>query len=239
MYIVCNRASSLAKSLKARIAGAKRLFFRRIPRGNKALNWATDLFLSFPTRARVITTDPVAYQRMSNFFRMNKAGQWRVLDKYFDTPQIGEPPYVVRPLRHSGGAGFEVVDTLPDQSRSATHYWRSLWKRNREYRLIYCHGKLTLTLLKRVNEGTPQNVAWNHGVSSFVTVRDPANDRMKHTTFFTDVQEFLKDYPYHFIAFDILYRKKTYAVVEVNFSPGMTIPENQNAIAAALQCRNT
>jgi hypothetical protein len=235
MYLICNRGSSLAASMKASIVGSRRLFFRRRPRRGY-LDWNQDLFLSFPADPRIaIRNMPGMYANMLGFFRANKFGQWKRLDQYFDTPQLGDPPFVVRPLRHSGGRDFEVVDELPAPERAATHYWRSLWKRNREYRLIYCHGKLVLTLLKRVNEGTPQNVAWNHGVSRFVTVTDPANDRMKNTTFFEDVQPFLRDHPFHFIAFDILYRKGTYAVVEVNFSPGITIPENQTKISNALR----
>lgn len=237
MYIVCNRGSSLASSLKTLVSGSRKLFFRNRPRRGW-LNWNTDLFLSFPSNPRtVVRNTPEQYDRMVAFFRANKLGQWRRLDEFFDTPQLAGPPYVVRPLRHFGGAGFEMSETLPPPERSATHYWRSLWKRNREYRLIYCHGKLVLTLLKRVNEDTPQNVAWNHGVSHFVTVTDPINDRIKNTTFFDDVKPFLEAYPFHFIAFDLLYRKKKYAVVEVNFSPGVTIPANQLKIKEALLCR--
>ena len=237
MYIVCNRGSSLASSIKALVSGSRKLFFRNRPRRGW-LNWNTDLFLSFPSHPRtVVRNTPEQYDRMVAFFRANKLGQWRRLDEFFDTPQLAGPPYVVRPLRHFGGAGFEMSETLPPPERSATHYWRSLWKRNREYRLIYCHGKLVLTLLKRVNDDTPQNVAWNHGVSHFVTVTDPLNDRIKNTTFFDDVKPFLEEYPFHFIAFDLLYRKKKYAVVEVNFSPGVTIPANQLKIKEALLCR--
>ena len=237
MYIVCNRGSSLASSLKTLVSGSRKLFFRNRPRRGW-LNWNTDLFLSFPSHPRtVVRNTPEQYDRMVAFFRANKLGQWRRLDEFFDTPQLAGPPYVVRPLRHFGGAGFEMSETLPPPERSATHYWRSLWKRNREYRLIYCHGKLVLTLLKRVNDDTPQNVAWNHGVSHFVTVTDPINDRIKNTTFFDDVKPFLEEYPFHFIAFDLLYRKKKYAVVEVNFSPGVTIPANQLKIKEALLCR--
>lgn len=236
-YLICNRNSSLASSIKSLVPGIRKLFFRRRPlRG--WLDWNEDLFLSFPSDTSIpINHVPDSYFRMRDFFRANKYGQWKRLEEYFDTPQLGEPPYVIRPLRHFGGAGFEISDTPMDISRSATHYCRSLWKRNREYRLIYCHGKLTLNLLKRVNEGTPQNVAWNHGVSRFVTVTDAANDRIKNTSFFEDVKPFLTDYPFHFISFDLLYRKKKYALVEVNFSPGVTIQANQLKIKEALLCR--
>lgn len=237
MYIIGNKVSSLCSSLLGMLPGSRKLNFRRRPRRG-SVDWNEDLFLSFPSDPRVsVRNAPPQYDNMRDFFRKNKLGQWRVLDRYFDTPQLADPPYVVRPLRHFGGAGFEMSDTLPPPERGATHYWRSLWKRNREYRLIYCHGRLTLNLLKRVNDGTPQTVAWNHGVSRFVTVRDSDNDRIKNTTFFQDVVPFLRDYPFHFIAFDILYRKKTYAVVEVNFSPGVTIPENLSIIKDALLCR--
>lgn len=237
MYLICNRDSSLASSIKALVPSIRKLFFRNRPRRGW-LDWNTDLFLSFPPDSSIpINHVPDSYFRMRDFFRANKFGQWKRLEEYFDTPQIADPPYVIRPLRHFGGAGFEMSDTLPPPERTATHYWRSLWKRNREYRLIYCHGKLVLTLLKRVEEGTPQNVAWNHGVSSFVTVTDPENDRVKNTTFFEDVKPFLAAYPFHFIAFDLLYRKGKYAVVEVNFSPGVTIPANQLKIKEALLCR--
>jgi len=236
MYIAHTRHSGLARSLKSVVDGALRVVWNRPTR--RPADWNRDILLA-PT-LRTPRNAPQQYGDLLDFFRKNKLGQWRILDEYFDTPQLGEPPYVVRPLRHFGGAGFEIATTLPPPERAATHYWRSLWKRNREYRVIFVHGKPVINLLKRVPEGTSQELAWNHGVSSFVTVRDQANDRLKNTTFFADAEAFFEDFPFHLLAVDVLYRKGTYAVVEVNFAPRIDLPANLDLVKnALLQGRST
>ncbi len=196
-------------------------------------DWNTDIFLSYPPPEQVENA-PKNYADLHKFYISDKYDQWQTLKEYFRTPEIGEPPYVVRPRRHEGGEGFEVVKTLPDKSRERTHYWRSLWKRDSEYRVIFIRGVKELVLLKRVPEGTSQEIPWNAGVSSFVTVHDPEHDRLRHSLFYQKGAEFFKAYPFHFCAVDVLYREGKHRVVEVNFSPGIMIPENFNKLTFKL-----
>ncbi len=197
-------------------------------------DWAKDIFLSYPPPEQVDNA-PKNYADLHKFYISDKYDQWQVLKKYFRTPEIEKPPYVVRPRRHEGGEGFEIVKTLPEESRGRTHYWRSLWQRNSEYRVIFIRGAKELVLLKRVPEGTSQEIPWNAGVSSFVTVHDhEQHDRLRHSLFYQKAEAFFKDYPFHFCAVDVLYREGKHRVVEVNFSPGIMIPENFNQLTFKL-----
>lgn len=196
-------------------------------------NWEADIFLSYPPPSQVDNA-PANYQKMHEFYIGDKYVQWQVLREYFKTPEIEKPPYVVRPRRHEGGEGFEIVQTLPDKARERTHYWRSLWRRDSEYRVIFIRGAKALVLLKRVPEGTSQEIPWNAGVSSFVTVHEAEHDRLRHSAFYKKAEAFFKDYPFHFCAVDVLYRKAAHCVVEVNFSPGVMIPDNFNLITFEL-----
>ena len=201
--------------------------------GGRQYGWPDGLFLGLPPPEAVVVAPP-KYAEMERFYRSNKRDQWHVLREYFRCPEINDPPYVIRPLQHEGGAGFQVSDTLPEESLSRTHYWRSLWPRSCEYRVLFAHGKPCVVLLKRVPEGTPQNCAWNAGVSSFVTVHDQEHDRLRHSKFYQCAEKFFADYPFHFLAVDVLYRKQRHRVVEVNFTPGVTIPANRDRLIQAL-----
>lgn len=194
-------------------------------------DWSRDVLLAYPDRCQ---NAPEVYPKLVEFYRGNKFQQWQVCKDYFECPKIDKPPYVVRPLRHEGGIGFEVTDTLPPEARSKTHYWRSLWERSCEYRVFFVYGKPVLTLLKKVPEGTAQNIPWNAGVSSFVTVHDHDNDRLRHSKFYEKADAFFKALPFHLCAVDVLYRKHRHRVVEVNFSPGVLIDANLQTLTTAL-----
>lgn len=226
-----------------RLASHLRNYFRDITGGrwhvvpqellSVPASWTQNLFLAMPD-PRLVREAPPSYGNMYQFYTANKRGQWHMLREFFPTPEIKKPPYVVRPLRHEAGQGFEVVDTLPDEARAATHYWRSLWRRNSEYRVIYAHGQRVVTLLKDVPADTDQKIAWSAGVSHFVTVHNPDNDRLRYTDFSEKALTFLQQYPYPLIAFDLLFRAKKYAVVEVNFNPGILIEANLARLAEEL-----
>lgn len=196
-------------------------------------DWSSDLFLAYPDQ-RLVLNAPAQYAAMKEFYNGNKYQQWQKLKEFFRTPEFEDPPYVRRPLRHEGGVGFEIVQDRPAQDHDSRFYWRSLWQRSCEYRVFFVRGQKVLTLLKRVPEGTPQNIAWNHGVSSFVTVTDPENDRLRHSRFYEKATEFFAAYPFHLCAVDVLYRQQRHRVVEVNFSPGVLIPDNLRTLTTAL-----
>lgn len=227
---LCRALRQAGPSLRLRTGKFRRLLEVQDWKG-KPGDWAKDIFLAYPP---AVQNAPSTYAKLHSFFTANKRDQWHVLREYFRCPEIKNPPYVVRPLRHEGGQGFEITNTLPDESRSRTHYWRSLWERSCEYRVFFAYGKPVLVLLKRVPDGTRQDIAWNAGVSSFVTVHDREHDRLRHSKFYQCAEKFFADYPFHLVAVDVLYKQQKHRVVEVNFSPGVTIPENLTLLAKAL-----
>lgn len=234
-YIVRSRNRRLASRLRTFFTGITGVSWSVIERDSLSspLSWGSNLFLAMP-RPSLVKDSPPQYSQMFEFYRAHKRGQWHRLRDFFPTPEIGKPPYVVRPLRHEHGIGFEVTDTLPDEARAATHYWRSLWRRNSEYRVIYAHGQPVVTLLKRVPSGTDQKIAWSAGVSSFVTVHERDNDRLRYTDFYTRATKFLEAHPFPLIAFDVLFRAKKFVVVEVNFNPGILIEPNLERLTEEL-----
>lgn len=200
-------------------------------------DWTRDIFLAYPDLS-LVQNAPPQYQAMVDFYRANKYEQWQKLKDHFRCPEFGEPPYVRRPLRHEGGVGFVVTSERPSADHDAHHYWRSLWERSCEYRVFFVRGRKVLTLLKQVPDGTAQDIAWNHGVSSFVTVHDENNDRLRHSKFYEKAQSFFAAYPFHLCAVDVLYRKQRHRVVEVNFSPGVLIEDNLRTLTQALLNRS-
>lgn len=245
-FIVHGSQKRLARALRRATRGKMPRLQRPILMDYKGMlpeppQWGRDIFLVYPeaSNVRCAEDQKATYTRLAAFFRMNKREQWYELRKYFKTPEIEKPPYVVRPLHHEGGVGFEIVNELPPKEREATHYWRSLWERSCEYRVIFIRGKKALVLLKDVPENTPQNIPWNHGVSSFVTVHNHDNDRLRHSKFYECAEKFFADYPFDVLAVDVLYRKQRHRVVEVNFGPGIHIPENQDLIINTLLAHGT
>lgn len=202
-------------------------------KSSASFDWNQDLFLAYP-QPSTVQNKPAQYDALHQFYISNKRDQWHKLKEYFRCPEIDAPPYVVRPLRHERGEGFEISETLPPESRASTHYWRSLWERSCEYRVFFVRGEKVLVLLKRVPDGTSQRVPWNVGISSFVTVHDSENDRLRHSKFYEKAQAFFKDFPFHFLCVDVLYRKQRHRVVEVNFSPNISIQPNLDELAKKL-----
>lgn len=104
--------------------------------------------------------------------------------------------------------------------------------------MFFVYGKKNITLLKRVAPDTRQDIPWNAGVSSFVTVHDPEHDRLRHSKFYECAAAFFKDYPFHLCAVDVLYKQNKHRVVEVNFSPGVLIEDNLLTLSRALLAKN-
>lgn len=200
---------------------------------NSQADWNTDLFLAYP-HPSLVQHAPPQYQALHDFYIGNKYDQWQECRKFWRCPEIEGPPYVVRPLRHERGEGFEISQTLPPDSRKTTHYWRSLFHRSCEYRVFFAHGHKVLTLLKRVPGGTDQEIPWNVGISSFVTVHNHECDRLRHSKFYEKAEAFLAAFPFKFLCVDVLYSKHRHRVVEVNFSPNISIVDNLNLLATKM-----
>jgi hypothetical protein len=91
-------------------------------------------------------------------------------------------------------------------------------------------------LYKAVNEDADPSMPWNHTQgASFQTIRNPRNDRLQHTSFYSDMANCIVSRDSRIVAVDVMLRNQDYAVCEINFAPMITIPSNlteiQNAFA--------
>lgn len=194
------------------------------------------------------------YSTIRSFFTKSKPGQRRELASIgFHVPftiygreRLGEISiprnqqalFVKRPNRHRGGSGWSLLSTEENQeisrrpdscTTSQGEYIQQILPKDYEYRIIICRGNLLITLLKRNTGGLSPLVPWNHQQgSSFVTVENIENNRLRRTDIYNKIQEatFLKHID--LCAIDVLYLKNParYYVLELNFCPGLTIESN-------------
>lgn len=141
--------------------------------------------------------------------------------------------YVVRPKRHRSGIGWRLTDTVTDFNEQ-TEYIQELYPKNHEYRIIAVRGEPLVTLLKRVPEGTPRSTPWNHSCgSTFITVTDPNNDRLRHTNVYNLIRSTSLFKHMDLIGIDVLYRRDDqYVVSEINTCPALTIPSSIEKVAS-------
>lgn len=195
-----------------------------------------DLFLAIPPLPRVRLTSSGSedsYRTLHNFYTRHKAGQRSLLQGYnIKTPADYEPfegQYVHRPMRHMGGVDFNLSteSVAPDGQYSSP-----LFRKTREYRVLYCRGRRVCTYFKRVEERDPR-VPWNHDITgaTFMTVERDINDKLIGTSFYNDMALLMGSWHssgFHYaglIAVDVMYNRfdNSYAVCEFNFAPGITI----------------
>lgn len=150
----------------------------------------------------------------------------------------GSRRFVARPHRHSEGRDFRLIreDELPTIN-TTTHYISEFYPKAHEYRIIVCRGEPIITLLKRVPDEIPNTLPWNHAVgSSFVTVHDWNNNRLRHTDIYDVIgrnREFLT--AIDLCGLDVmvnLRHAQPYVVTELNLCPAITIPANLERIKA-------
>lgn len=140
--------------------------------------------------------------------------------------------YIVRPLRHSRGEGWRTTED-PTDFIEGQEYIQAVYPKNHEYRVIAIRGEPLVTLLKRVPEGFPRSQPWNHANgSSFVTVSEPSNDRLRNTNVYETIQASTLLRNIDLAGIDIMYRREgEYAVAEVNLCPSLQIPSNLDKVA--------
>jgi hypothetical protein len=140
--------------------------------------------------------------------------------------------YIVRPLRHSRGEGWRITED-PTDFIEGQEYIQAVYPKNHEYRVIAVRGEPLITLLKRVPEGFPRSQPWNHSNgSSFVTVVDPSNNRLRHTNVYDLIRSSQLLQSIDLAGIDIMYRREgEYAVAEVNLCPSLQIPSNLEKVA--------
>lgn len=141
------------------------------------------------------------------------------------------PKYIVRPLRHSQGQSYSLRSNETDYE-AGREYIQEVYPKNHEYRVIICRGEPLITLYKRRPEGLHFADAWNHtNGSSFVTVHNPDNDRLRHTDLYNRIRSFPLFKSLDLIGLDVMTAKRgLYAVIEVNLCPALTIDNNLERI---------
>jgi hypothetical protein len=174
-----------------------------------------------------------AYRNIKAFSQTTKGSQRRYLHSHgIKTPDDYPPSegrYVVRPSRHHSGLGWRVTNDANDVRPG--EYISPLFPKRHEYRIIYSRGTHVCTLKKAVPSGVGIDQPWNHANgSSFVTVNHEENNRLRHTTVYADLEQLDIIRHSDLTGVDILYGKQegspSYAALEVNFCPAMTIPAN-------------
>lgn len=135
--------------------------------------------------------------------------------------------FIVRPLRHRAGQGWRITED-PTDFIEGEEYVQSVYPKNHEYRVIAVRGVPIITLLKRVPSDTPRTMPWNHSCgSTFVTVTDPSNDRLRNTDIYERIRASSLFKHLDLIGIDVMYRRGSeYAVSEVNLCPALQITSN-------------
>lgn len=140
--------------------------------------------------------------------------------------------YIVRPLRHSQGKDYRLTSDWNDFSEGR-EYISELFKKNYEYRVIFCLGSPLITLIKKIPNGLSYEEPWNHANGSrFVTVENYDNNRLRKTDAIERLSNFEVIQTAHLVAADILLSGSTeYVITELNFCPALTIPNNLEKVA--------
>lgn len=205
-------------------------------------SWESDFLIAVPSYQHVRYA-PDAFNELRRVYVADKWKQrlW-LTENGLPTPLDADQPeddivYVRRPLRHRSGIEFECIPSesvIPMQeliahNNTADNYLSPLFRRTHEYRIILHKGKTVWTILKRQPEHLTQTQAWNGANGSyFVTVRNPDNNRLRHT----DIYERLENNPVlasaHLLGVDVLlnHPENKYAISEINFCPSIEIDSN-------------
>ena len=177
-------------------------------------------------------------ESVQEFGRLRKLDQRRSIASYGvsvpETYSGGNTRWVVRPHRHSQGVGFRVTED-PDDFNPQSEYISPLFPKQYEYRLIFIKGAHLITLVKVVNDGTPADIAWNHGVSRFSTIHDYGTCRLRHTNCLGDLAAHPVVQEAHILGVDVMLdADRNYAVCEFNLAPALTIENNLNKVVEYL-----
>lgn len=238
-------------STPKRLAEAFNAKTRNGSTARNTFDYGRDLFLFYPDASKLREPNET-YRKLSSFASVHKLAQRHHLHRdglliphsggrYGWIHPNGELPnnttFIVRPLHHYGGQGWRTT-TNPNDFEEGREYIQELFPKTHEYRVVYVLGTPLITLLKKVEEGTPVDLPWNHSHgSSFVTVNNPDNNRLRHT----DVYERLTENDIikhaHIVGVDIMYNKhdRTYRVCEFNFCPSLQIEDNVRKVVEHVQ----
>ena len=140
--------------------------------------------------------------------------------------------YIVRPLRHSQGRGWRLTNN-PSDFQEGREYVQEVYPKNYEYRILAVRGTPLVTLLKRRPEHLTQDQPWNHANgSTFVTVTDENNNRLRHTNVYQLIEQSQLLKGIDLCGIDVMYsRRNDYAIAEVNLCPSLEIESNLQRIS--------
>lgn len=205
-----------------------------LPVDRSPFDWNQDLFIGVPALTKTVNT-PDDYIYLSRFYRRTKQEQRDTIRlNGLPTPDDYIPhenQWVHRPHRHFGGQDFVIKTTAVTEQDG--WYSSPLFNRTHEFRAFFVRGQHVKSVLKKVNEGTPQDTPWNHTYGSrFLTINNPTDNDLlaRHTQFYQHMQVVF-DRPSNgfnlaaVLAVDVLYNANTqsYAVCEFNFAPRISI----------------
>src|SRR5690606_28473183 len=103
---------------------------------------------------RWVVNYPPEYENLLRFNHLNKWGQRKELGKFFQVPELNEdnPPFIVRPLNHFGGANYYIFNDINDaenqKHRLGGGYISSVVPKEKEFRVIFVHGKPVVFMVK-------------------------------------------------------------------------------------------
>jgi hypothetical protein len=217
-------------------------------------DYTQDFFMA-PVRPEDVRNAPVGYAELYHFLSRDKYSQRKALAAArlpipvtvgshaqardaFGTRTGGK--YVVRPLRHSGGANYRVTEDYLD-FRPGEEYLSELYPKKREYRVIFVFGNPLVSLRKKPHGEATEEAPWGHVNSTFQTINDVAGSRLAQTDFYWRLAHCNLVRSAHILALDVLYNQKRendpYVVLEANTCPGLQIDDNRAKIVEVINAR--
>lgn len=229
----------------ARIARA----FSALPKKvtpTRVFDWQQDFFLELPP-PELIKNKPLCYYSLYNFSKNNKLNHrhW-FFNNGFPIPETKginlEPcdgTFIVRPLRHFQGRNYRITSD-PCAYNPSYEYISRVFPKKWEYRVLVSRGKCLVTLFKKVPQSLQEQpqLAWNHSCgSTFVTVLDPLNDRLRHTDLYEKIESNPLLTTFDLVAIDVLVNKEphqpfSYVICELNFAPALSLNSNIEKLVA-------
>lgn len=247
MYVIRPRG---IRGTPAKMAGTLQCQTRFYPntRHPRRYDYLRDFFMTVPHPEHV-SNAPATYNDLYHFSSRNKYGQRSILSNFVPVPRFAATQaeaasltgtqFVVRPLRHSGGLGYRTTGDRLDFI-GGQEYISELFPKRREYRIIFLFGQPVVVLRKKPNEGVDETQPWGHENSTFQTINDVPSCKLSGTDVFTRLSAMPAVQAAHITAADILYNSKSdpkYAVLELNFCPGIDIENNVNTITEVIRGR--
>jgi hypothetical protein len=190
---------------------------------------------------------PPDYTYVHAFAFANKLSQRRYLSANVPAPTaagnhaeasaLTGDKFVVRPLRHSGGRGYRVTENRLDFT-PGEEYISELYRKRREYRVIFVFGKPLVYLRKKPNEGVSDEAPWGYVNSRFQTINDVPGSRLAATDCVSRLSALPVVQFAHIVAADILYNGSAapgYSVLELNFAPALDIDGNRAKVVEEIK----